>query len=637
MIYECDHCKAALPPGVRACPQCRQTFDDPVPADAEVPARTDAEVPARTDDPLGDVLRGRTAGRAASMAGEPAAATDAGPRWAGPGSVPATGAVPSRRGRVWGFAVAGALGVFAIVGLIGWGGQRLWMRGPGGDFAFAQHNAAGNRAFGQGDYRTADDEYSQMIALRPHRQDGYLLRGMAGFREGLYGQAEGDATEAMKYTQDPEGLGDLCYNRAQVRNSWNHLPGAIADYTQALAHYGQITNRRERRDQPGRLRDAYGDRATALYEHKDYARAIADCSAVIAQFRPRPEDFLYRAKSEAALGQSQPAQADFWQALQRDPTLMAAYGGLGDLADKTHDYAPAIRAFQAATQTQPGNPNFWGSLGWFQYEAGQLAPSINSSRQALSLDPSQAWVMYNLGLAYAAGGQSAEARTAYAAALSHSSEHDRLAGVKDIDTALARHPNAPALAAARQQLADARAAMGPVVRLVPPASAAPPPTGLGPEAMINGFALRPPAGYALQTDPYHGQNGDATTYRWTGPTRPDGTAPTLEVHVADDGGALALKTTSAQLALRRLQSESDNHRNLTVSPLRTVVMAGLPFAEGGWQGVGVQTGKSYAGEECVSLSSRHNVVLSTHDAAPYSQATLPLLRSSIQTLRQAGR
>jgi len=38
MIYECDKCTAALPPGVHACPKCGDAFEDAVPADAEVPS-----------------------------------------------------------------------------------------------------------------------------------------------------------------------------------------------------------------------------------------------------------------------------------------------------------------------------------------------------------------------------------------------------------------------------------------------------------------------------------------------------------------------------------------------------------------------------------------------------------------------
>lgn len=51
MVYECDQCSKALPPGVSACPSCGEKFDDAVPSDAEVPKRgfsAAASSPAQT-------------------------------------------------------------------------------------------------------------------------------------------------------------------------------------------------------------------------------------------------------------------------------------------------------------------------------------------------------------------------------------------------------------------------------------------------------------------------------------------------------------------------------------------------------------------------------------------------------------
>ena len=38
MVYECDQCNAALPPGVTVCPKCGEKFENAVPLDASVPA-----------------------------------------------------------------------------------------------------------------------------------------------------------------------------------------------------------------------------------------------------------------------------------------------------------------------------------------------------------------------------------------------------------------------------------------------------------------------------------------------------------------------------------------------------------------------------------------------------------------------
>ena len=37
MVYECDQCGTALPPGVVSCPKCGERFSDAVPPDAKTP------------------------------------------------------------------------------------------------------------------------------------------------------------------------------------------------------------------------------------------------------------------------------------------------------------------------------------------------------------------------------------------------------------------------------------------------------------------------------------------------------------------------------------------------------------------------------------------------------------------------
>lgn len=39
MVYQCEKCEAALPPGVLSCPKCGDTFEEAVPQDAEIPNR----------------------------------------------------------------------------------------------------------------------------------------------------------------------------------------------------------------------------------------------------------------------------------------------------------------------------------------------------------------------------------------------------------------------------------------------------------------------------------------------------------------------------------------------------------------------------------------------------------------------
>lgn len=50
MIYECDECSAALPPGLCACPRCGASFEDAVPADALLPKSGFHAAASRAED-----------------------------------------------------------------------------------------------------------------------------------------------------------------------------------------------------------------------------------------------------------------------------------------------------------------------------------------------------------------------------------------------------------------------------------------------------------------------------------------------------------------------------------------------------------------------------------------------------------
>jgi tetratricopeptide (TPR) repeat protein len=172
----CPECKATLPAGTLVCPTCGEK----------------------------DFLRGRTAG--GRVSGAP---VEARPYFAAP--------PPKRTIPTW---VWVALSISALLvgclGLAGWAGYKGWMRGPGGDIAFNQHNQAGNRAFGEHDFARANEEYSQMIALRPRLMAGYLLRGMALHSLGRYHEAIQDDTTALALSDGKRDAADLYSNRANA-------------------------------------------------------------------------------------------------------------------------------------------------------------------------------------------------------------------------------------------------------------------------------------------------------------------------------------------------------------------------------------------------------------------------------------
>jgi len=77
-----------------------------------------------------------------------------------------------------------------------------------------------------------------------------------------------------------------------------------------------------------------------------------------------------------------------------------------------------------------------------------------------------------------------------------------------------------------------------------------------------------------------------------------------------------------------------NHRNLVQSPVATGTVGGLPFARGAWSGIGQRTGKAFEGIVHISVTPSRYIEIQSHDAAPYSRSTLPLLRASTLTFRK---
>ncbi len=637
MIYHCDRCRAVLPGGATICPQCGRAFDAPVPSTASMPSQSAEE---SIDALLRRTASARPAPNAAAQNSVPA--PNAGPAPAWYGAAPRQGRLP-----LWPFVTAGVIAVLAVAG---WGVNALWMRGTGGEIAFRQHNYAGNAAAERGDFAAADAQYSQMIALRPQRVDGYLLRAINETQEGKNAEAVDDNTTALTLAREPMTRGDLFYNRAEAYAKQGKLTRAISDFTQAHAEYARVRAPRLLGLVPDRQEGVYSLRADAYWRRKEYARSIQDSKAAIALGHVNPDDYGVQAKAEAALGQDAAAAADFQQALRMDPDYLDGYIGLGDLADKHHQYAQAVAVYQKAVQAAPGNAQFWGSLGWFQYEAGHSAQALASDRHSQALDPNQAWVIYNTALTYAATGQSAQAQAAYADALASGTAADRTAGIADIRHALAKQPGSAALRSALAQVqagsVSGQTRMGGrrPARLLPPPPPLPvskPPAAparfaaqLAPEVVLSGYGIQPPAGYTLTQSRAVTLSGTSTVYLWSGPRRADGTVPTLQASIGQDDGSLAAHSTQRQVVADALSDMGGNHLGLRVSAVSAVTLGGLSFDEGTWDGIGQQTGREYGGSEYWSVSPSHIIHLSTHDAAPYAQTTLPLLKASVMTFRR---
>ncbi len=453
------------------------------------------------------------------------------------------------------------------------------MRGPGGDIAFNQHNRAGNIAFQEHDFAKANEEYSQMIALRPRLMAGYLLRGMTLHSLGRFHEAIQDDTTALALPDGKSDDADLYSNRANAESRVGLYPAEIALHGAALA----------------------------------------------------------------ALGKNGAALADFEQGVRLDPNNPDAYHAEGDFLEKSHPYAAAVALWHRARRSCPENSsrngNWWGSLGWYQYEAGQFPQAIQSDQKALDAESAQGWVRYNMGLCYTAQGDKPAATASYTMALLHSAEPDRKAALEDLKTALVKQPRS-LLLQAQQQLQMAQAHKTPFPRLVRmrrplslgiPAGARP----VNPaEIALGEYRIIPPTGYQLTQTRIDAGDGTGTIYLWSGPKRSDATQPTLEIVIGQrGGGSIADENTSEWKVQMALSIARARHLHFTPSPLELMTLGGQPFTHAHWKGVGQNTGKLFEGDQYASVAAGTTLQIPTHNAAPYSQATLPVLQKSISAFR----
>jgi len=106
--------------------------------------------------------------------------------------------------------------------------------------------------------------------------------------------------------------------------------------------------------------------------------------------------------------------------------LLQGFGDRSEVRDARMDlstalsengfHAEAVEHMRAIVKEAPTAINI-GNLGWILYEAGDYDRSLQESRRALEVDPSQVWVIRNLAHAYLALGKADDAEREYKRAI----------------------------------------------------------------------------------------------------------------------------------------------------------------------------------------------------------------------------
>lgn len=441
MIDKCDQCGAEKSSFATICPQCGTRFG----------SANSAE----------DLLQ-RTANNNSWQASIPPVAVGSANR--NPGAYQyAIVQGPRRKMPSW-VLPACAAAFIGIIVFMGLGGYKLWMDGPGGDIACNSYNMAGNDATERGDWDTANDDYAQMIAIRPNRVDGYLLRGMNEDKAKQYVQAIDDDTVGLTKSSIPIMRGDLFFNRAMAEYSAGRVNKAINDYVAAKNEYADgscgcsESVEQQKADISKRRNDTDDNLGYLYYVTKNYPSTVKLTSDAVSIQPGDDYGYLLRGKAELALSKDASALRDFNEALQLKPNDEKTLSAISDVVGKTQQYSVGVTVLSKAALDASASVDTLGNLGWDQYETGLLSEALVSDNRALSLNSTKdvGWIRFNLGLTYAALGKTALSQAAYTDALAHSSEWDRKGAIPDLQNLLVKQPNSTI---ARTELAKVKQAV----------------------------------------------------------------------------------------------------------------------------------------------------------------------------------
>lgn len=92
------------------------------------------------------------------------------------------------------------------------------------------------------------------------------------------------------------------------------------------------------------------------------------------------------------------AEAAYKKSLELDPTLFAAYGGLGNIYQAQNRPDDAIKLFQSASAAQPDNGRLAYDLGLFLWSKGMNAEAYDALQRAATLLPNEPEIYYHLGV-----------------------------------------------------------------------------------------------------------------------------------------------------------------------------------------------------------------------------------------------
>jgi len=227
------------------------------------------------------------------------------------------------------------------------------------------------------------DRLDHAAALDPGFADTYAARGRLHLIRAEYDAAIQDLDHALRL--DPKDAAAL-RDRGQAKAKLGDGNAALQDLDLALVLDPDLP-------------DANLDRGFLYLMLGDDVHAVADLSRAAAL---QPEDGTIADGLGTAYlmgGDDERAIASYDRAIALDPDLTDAYRGRASLEAARGNVATALAGLDLAIRRKPAEAMNHRSKGYILFGAGSYADAANALRDALALDPSDAYGVILLDLA----------------------------------------------------------------------------------------------------------------------------------------------------------------------------------------------------------------------------------------------
>lgn len=302
------------------------------------------------------------------------------------------------------------------------------------------HYNLGKYLYEQRDYDAALEEFTTALDLaRDHREMIYVGIGNAYARKGMYREAVGYYTSALKTTTYSmeynqaridlgfalEKMGRVSEAMASYREAIERNPNADAAYSnlgRIMARSGMVEEGKRYISKALQINphsvDANCSMAKILIREGRFQEAVESCNRALAIKPDYAYGHFYLASAWAELGGEHKAMRHYRRALELAPDFLDAHKNLGALYLKRGELEKARGEFEQVLRIKPDDP---GTRQMLTAAVGHME-RIESSRarveKEIERDPSNPTLHYQLGDLYRMKGRFDDALASYHKALS---------------------------------------------------------------------------------------------------------------------------------------------------------------------------------------------------------------------------